>query len=64
MDDFQFVRGQLVQMRVSDIEGIAKAAGVPKDTAIKIKYGQTKNPQFSTVKKLATYFRKREQAAA
>ncbi len=51
-------------MALSDIEAVAKASGVPKDTAIKIKYGQTKNPQYATVKRLADYFRAQQAAAA
>jgi len=57
MDDLQFIQSRLDLIKISDLEHIAKAAGVPFGTAHKIKYGKTKSPQFSTVKKLADYFR-------
>lgn len=57
MDDLQLVRERLAQTPLSDIEIVSEGSGVPKDTAIKIKYGQTKRPQYETVKRLADYFR-------
>jgi hypothetical protein len=63
MDDLQFVREQLGQIKISDLESIAKRAKVPFGTAHKIKYGKTKYPQFRTIKKLADYFRSQRVAA-
>lgn len=58
MDDLQYVQDRLAKTPVSDLEELCERAEVPFGTAHKIKYGQTKNPQYDTVKKLADFFRK------
>jgi hypothetical protein len=65
MDDLQFVRERLEATPLSELAPLLDGSGVPVDTAIKIKYGQTKRPQYDTVKKLADFLRaKPVQAAA
>jgi hypothetical protein len=58
MDEFQLVLKALDQVRLSDLQKHATASKVPFGTLLKIKYGTTKNPRFSTVRKLADHFNK------
>jgi predicted transcriptional regulator len=44
------------------LEEIAKAAGVPYHTLLKIAKGETHDPRISTVENLIRYFREREAA--
>lgn len=57
MDELQLVRKALDQVPLSELPKHAKASKVPFGTLQKIKYGTTKNPRFSTVRKLADYFK-------
>lgn len=62
MDDLDFVRGELQKAPLKDLNGLADASGVPFGTLQKIKYGETVDPRYNTVKILAEYFRNRAAA--
>ena len=56
MDHLQLVRSRLGRTQQKDLQRIADEAQVPFATLVKIKYGTTKSPRFTTVQKLADYF--------
>jgi transcriptional regulator with XRE-family HTH domain len=45
------LRAALQRMRISDMERVAQAAGVPFATLMKIRTGTTSNPGLETVRK-------------
>ena len=57
MNELELIRERLSAIPISELAEFGKRAGVSFGTLHKIKYGQTKNPRFETVKKLTDYFR-------
>jgi len=63
-NDLIYVKTQLGQMRPADWEAVAEKSGVPLGTLRKIAYSEVTDPRFSTVKRLADYFRNKEKRVA
>jgi predicted transcriptional regulator len=59
-NDLDYVKSELSRMRPIDWEEVATLSGVPLGTLRKIAYSEVEDPRFSTVKRLADYFRDRE----
>jgi predicted transcriptional regulator len=57
MDDLSFVRAELEHYDYARLAHLERETGVPAGTMAKIKGGQTADPRYSTVRKLADYFR-------
>ena len=64
MSDFDYVRARLPSPsdRVA-LEIVAKGAGVPYHTLLKIAKGETEDPRTSTVNRLVIYYRAKESKA-
>lgn len=56
-DDLSFAKASLSEIRPTDWDEVANLSGVPLGTLRKIAYGEVADPRYSTVKKLADYFR-------
>lgn len=63
MDDLELIHARLDETPISALPALSLRSGVPFGTLHKIKYRQTKNPRFETVKALADYFRAAGQPA-
>lgn len=63
MDDLEFVRSELQKVPLKDLDRLAELSRVPFGTLQKIKYGETADPRYTTVKLLAEHFRSKEAAA-
>lgn len=58
MSDFEYVRLRLPKRGDRpELETVAKGAGVPYHTLLKIVSGETSDPRTSTVNRLSIYFR-------
>jgi transcriptional regulator with XRE-family HTH domain len=56
-DLYAFVMGELRAKRIPQRQ-VACESGVPFSTVTKIAQGQTKDPAYSTIRRLANYFEK------
>ena len=56
MDPIKDLRARLREYNITGLRRISAGCGVPWHTIYKIRVGQTTNPQFRTVEKLAYYF--------
>jgi transcriptional regulator with XRE-family HTH domain len=66
MDDLSLVKTELSKLDYSGIERVSVESGVPAGTITKVRSGETSDPRYNTVKRLANYFRakaSREQEA-
>lgn len=57
MDDLSLIKVELEKLDFKGLERLKLETGVPAHTAVKIKNGVTKNPRYTTVRRLANYFR-------
>ena len=55
MITYNELENKLASMSNSDLERLAIGAGVPFNTLLKLKNGQTKNPRIRTVESLINY---------
>jgi len=64
MDDLTLVKKELEAYNYPDLQQLEGETGVPAGTIAKIKGGQTPDPRYSTVRRLANYFRAKAAGAA
>lgn len=64
MDDLTLVKAELAKLDPKGLERLQDEADVPATTAAKIRSGETKDPRYQTVRKLANYFRAKAQREA